>query len=91
MVIAVSETIRNALSPLAVPSVTVTAVPGDQSNTLVPRVLRLGDGIGRERVPGPAPDNVAQVALGRLQVGPVRPDDVQVAVEDEVGVRRGVE
>jgi hypothetical protein len=58
----------------------------ERSDGLAQRV-----GVGRERVPGPAPDNVAQLALRGFQVSFVRPDDVQVSVENEVRVRRSVE
>lgn len=48
-------------------------------------------GVARECVPGPAPDDVGQLALHAGKVGAVRADDVELAVEHEVRVGRGLE
>ena len=53
--------------------------------------LRLGDGVGGERVPGPPPRDAGPLALHRPQVRRVRSRDVERTVEDQVGVGRRIE
>ena len=47
--------------------------------------------VGRERLPRPAADDVGQLALDARKVGSIGANDVEMPVEDEVGIGRRVE
>ncbi len=53
--------------------------------------LAQGFGVSGEGVPGPAPNDVFQLPLHGREIGLVRANDGEGAVEHEVGVRRGLE